>query len=138
MQIVSSYTLEISLRSVFELELQCVMQAAARDYIREQCLQLDRQARSRQEALRKLHSQWQSILDFRQLVVRVEGHCGASHNYWQYPSYFLNFVKFIRSFPFGKSYIQKTCLHTITFVPYTNHSEAPNLQADDLPSCHYS
>ncbi|XP_029904900.1 HAUS augmin-like complex subunit 5 [Myripristis murdjan] len=55
--------------SVFELELQCVMQVAARDYIREQCLQLDRQARSRQEALRKLHSQWQSILDFRQLVV---------------------------------------------------------------------
>uniref|UniRef100_A0A667X179 HAUS augmin-like complex, subunit 5 n=1 Tax=Myripristis murdjan TaxID=586833 RepID=A0A667X179_9TELE len=72
MQIVFSYTLGISLRSVFELELQCVMQVAARDYIREQCLQLDRQARSRQEALRKLHSQWQSILDFRQLVDRQE------------------------------------------------------------------
>ncbi|KAM7388231.1 hypothetical protein PAMP_024422 [Pampus punctatissimus] len=55
--------------SVLELELQCVMQAAARDYIRDRCIQLDQHARSRQEALRNLHSQWQSILDFRQLVV---------------------------------------------------------------------
>ncbi|XP_071777918.2 HAUS augmin-like complex subunit 5 [Centroberyx gerrardi] len=54
--------------SVLEVELQCVMQAAARDHIREQCLQLDQHARSRQEALRNLRSQWQSILDFRQLV----------------------------------------------------------------------
>ena len=60
-------------RSVLELELQCVMQAAARDYIRDQCILLDQHARSRQEALRNLHNQWQSILDFRQLVVRVNG-----------------------------------------------------------------
>ncbi|XP_034053961.1 HAUS augmin-like complex subunit 5 [Gymnodraco acuticeps] len=55
--------------SALEVELQVVMQAAARDHIRERCIQLDQQARSRQEALRSLHSQWQSILDFRQLVV---------------------------------------------------------------------
>ncbi|KAF0042138.1 hypothetical protein F2P81_005670 [Scophthalmus maximus] len=55
--------------SVVELELQCVMQAAARDHIRNRCIQLDQHARSRQEALRNLRSQWQSILDFRQLVV---------------------------------------------------------------------
>ncbi|XP_053178110.1 HAUS augmin-like complex subunit 5 [Scomber japonicus] len=55
--------------SVLELELQCVMQAAARDYIQDQCILLDQHARSRQEALRNLHNQWQSILDFRQLVV---------------------------------------------------------------------
>ncbi|XP_040896412.1 HAUS augmin-like complex subunit 5 [Toxotes jaculatrix] len=55
--------------SVLELELQCVMQAAARDHIRDQCIQLDQRARSQQEALRNLCSQWQSILDFRQLVM---------------------------------------------------------------------
>ncbi|XP_033936001.1 HAUS augmin-like complex subunit 5 isoform X2 [Pseudochaenichthys georgianus] len=55
--------------SALEVELQVVMRAAARDHIRERCIQLDQQARSRQEALRSLHSQWQSILDFRQLVV---------------------------------------------------------------------
>ncbi|XP_034439923.1 HAUS augmin-like complex subunit 5 [Hippoglossus hippoglossus] len=55
--------------SVVELELQGVMQAAARDHIRDRCIQLDQHARSRQEALRNLRSQWQSILDFRQLVV---------------------------------------------------------------------
>ncbi|KAF3834726.1 hypothetical protein F7725_027284 [Dissostichus mawsoni] len=55
--------------SALEVELQVVMQAAARDHIRERCIQLDQQARSRQEALQSLHSQWQSILDFRQLVV---------------------------------------------------------------------
>lgn len=54
--------------SALEVELQCVMQAAARDHIRERCIQLDQHARSRQEALRNLRSQWQSILDFRQLV----------------------------------------------------------------------
>ena len=47
------------------------MQAAARDYIRDRCIQLDQHARSRQEALRSLRSQWQSILDFRKLVVRT-------------------------------------------------------------------
>ncbi|XP_029356196.1 HAUS augmin-like complex subunit 5 isoform X2 [Echeneis naucrates] len=55
--------------SALELELQCVMQATARDHIRHQCIQLDQHARSRQEVLRNLRSQWQSILNFRQLVV---------------------------------------------------------------------
>ncbi|XP_069555162.1 HAUS augmin-like complex subunit 5 isoform X1 [Brachyistius frenatus] len=55
--------------SALELELQCVMQAAARDHIRDRCIQLEQHARSRQEALRNLRSQWQSILDFRQLVM---------------------------------------------------------------------
>ncbi|XP_044056680.1 HAUS augmin-like complex subunit 5 [Siniperca chuatsi] len=55
--------------SALEVELQCVMQTAARDHIRDRCIQLDQHARSRQEALRNLRSQWQSILDFRQLVV---------------------------------------------------------------------
>ncbi|XP_042338730.1 HAUS augmin-like complex subunit 5 [Plectropomus leopardus] len=60
--------------SALELELQCVMQAAARDHIRDRCIQLDQHARSRQEALRNLRSQWQSILDFRQLVVLRQEH----------------------------------------------------------------
>lgn len=55
--------------SALEVELQCVMQAAARDYIRDRCIQLDQHAQSRQEALRSLRRQWQSILDFRQLVL---------------------------------------------------------------------
>ncbi|XP_065812075.1 HAUS augmin-like complex subunit 5 [Labrus bergylta] len=55
--------------SALKVELQCVMQAAARDHIREQCIQLDHHARSRQEVLKNLRCQWQSILDFRQLVV---------------------------------------------------------------------
>ncbi|KAK5623880.1 hypothetical protein CRENBAI_001493 [Crenichthys baileyi] len=54
--------------SALEVELQCVMQAAARDQIRDRCIQLDQHARNRQEALRSLRSQWQSILDFRELV----------------------------------------------------------------------
>ncbi|XP_008406140.1 HAUS augmin-like complex subunit 5 [Poecilia reticulata] len=54
--------------STLEVELQCVMQAAARDHIRERCIQLDQHARNRQEALRSLRSQWQNILDFRNLV----------------------------------------------------------------------
>ncbi|XP_012733389.2 HAUS augmin-like complex subunit 5 [Fundulus heteroclitus] len=54
--------------SALEVELQCVMQAAARDHIRDCCIQLDQHARNRQEALRNLRSQWQSILDFRDLV----------------------------------------------------------------------
>ncbi|XP_041861816.1 HAUS augmin-like complex subunit 5 isoform X2 [Melanotaenia boesemani] len=55
--------------STLEMELQHVMQTAARDYIRDRCIQLDQHAKSRQEALRNLRSQWQSILDFRDLVV---------------------------------------------------------------------
>ncbi|KAM4738932.1 HAUS augmin-like complex subunit 5 [Anableps anableps] len=54
--------------STLEMELQCVMQAAARDHLRDRCIQLDQRARNRQEALRNLHSQWTSILDFRELV----------------------------------------------------------------------
>ncbi|XP_034561428.1 HAUS augmin-like complex subunit 5 [Notolabrus celidotus] len=54
--------------SALKVELQCVMQAAVRDHIRDRCIQLDQHARSRQEALQNLRSQWQSILDFRQLV----------------------------------------------------------------------
>ncbi|XP_041647552.1 HAUS augmin-like complex subunit 5 [Cheilinus undulatus] len=55
--------------SALKVELQCVMQTTARDHIRDQCIQLDQHARSRQEALKNLRSQWQSILDFRHLVV---------------------------------------------------------------------
>ncbi|CAL9696213.1 unnamed protein product [Knipowitschia caucasica] len=54
--------------SAFEVELQCVIQAATRDFIRDRCIQLDQQARSKQEVLQNLHSQWQSILNFRRLV----------------------------------------------------------------------
>lgn len=54
--------------SALEVELQCVMKAATRDYIRDRCIQLNQQARSRQELLQNLHSQWQSILDFRKWV----------------------------------------------------------------------
>lgn len=57
-------------RSVFELEMQCVMQAAVRDGVRNQCVKMEQHARDRQEALRNLRSQWQSITDFRRLVVR--------------------------------------------------------------------
>ncbi|XP_035508695.1 HAUS augmin-like complex subunit 5 [Morone saxatilis] len=65
---------DTSALSALEVELQCVMQAAARDHIRDRCIQLDHHARSRQEALRNLRSQWQSILDFRQLVVLRQEH----------------------------------------------------------------
>ncbi|TNN89277.1 HAUS augmin-like complex subunit 5 [Liparis tanakae] len=60
--------------SALEVELQCVMQAAARNQIRDRCHQLDQHARSRQDVLRNLHSQWQSILDFRQQVVLRQEH----------------------------------------------------------------
>lgn len=53
------------------VELQCVMKAAARDYIREWCIQVDKRVRSRQEALRNLQNQQQRILAFRELVVRA-------------------------------------------------------------------
>eukprot|EP00063_Salmo_salar_P050056 XP_014024891.1 PREDICTED: HAUS augmin-like complex subunit 5 isoform X1 [Salmo salar] len=60
-------------QSVFELEMQCVMQAAVRDGVRNQCVKMEQHARDRQEALRNLRSQWQSITDFRRLVdVRQE------------------------------------------------------------------
>lgn len=54
--------------SALEMELQCVLQAATRDFIRDRCIQLDQQAKSKQDMLRNLHSQWQSILNFRKLV----------------------------------------------------------------------
>ncbi|KAI5610469.1 HAUS augmin-like complex subunit 5 [Silurus asotus] len=55
-------------QSVFELELQVVRQAAVRDSVREQCTRLQQENREKREALRSLHTQWQSIMDFRQLV----------------------------------------------------------------------
>ncbi|GAA6076016.1 HAUS augmin-like complex subunit 5 [Tachysurus ichikawai] len=60
-------------RNVLELQLQVVRQAAVRDSMREQCAQLQLENREKREALRSLHTQWQSIMDFRQLVdVRQE------------------------------------------------------------------
>uniref|UniRef100_A0A8C2IWA4 HAUS augmin-like complex, subunit 5 n=1 Tax=Cyprinus carpio TaxID=7962 RepID=A0A8C2IWA4_CYPCA len=55
---------------VFELEMEGVKQAAVRDHIREQCAQLQLQAREGQDAIRTLQTQWQSVMDFRQLVDR--------------------------------------------------------------------
>ncbi|KAF5891969.1 HAUS augmin-like complex subunit 5, partial [Clarias magur] len=55
-------------RSVFELEMRAVRQTAVRDSVREQCSQLQQENREKREALRSLHTQWQSIMDFRQLV----------------------------------------------------------------------
>ncbi|XP_068175143.1 HAUS augmin-like complex subunit 5 isoform X2 [Antennarius striatus] len=60
--------------SALEVELQCVMNAAVRDFIRDWCIRLDQHARSRQETLKNLHSQWQRILDFRQLVILRQEH----------------------------------------------------------------
>uniref|UniRef100_A0A673MSE3 HAUS augmin-like complex subunit 5 n=1 Tax=Sinocyclocheilus rhinocerous TaxID=307959 RepID=A0A673MSE3_9TELE len=55
-------------RCVFELEMEGVKQAAVRDSIREQCAQLQLQAREGLDAIRTLQTQWQSVMDFRQLV----------------------------------------------------------------------
>ncbi|XP_062854862.1 HAUS augmin-like complex subunit 5 [Trichomycterus rosablanca] len=55
-------------RSVFELEVRAVRRAAVRDGVRDRCARLQQQNRERREALRSLQSQWQSIMDFRQLV----------------------------------------------------------------------
>uniref|UniRef100_A0A671QXN0 HAUS augmin-like complex subunit 5 n=1 Tax=Sinocyclocheilus anshuiensis TaxID=1608454 RepID=A0A671QXN0_9TELE len=57
-------------RCVFELEMEGVKQAAVRDSIREQCAQLQLQAREGLDAIRTLQTQWQSVMDFRQLVDR--------------------------------------------------------------------
>ncbi|XP_051509916.1 HAUS augmin-like complex subunit 5 isoform X2 [Myxocyprinus asiaticus] len=57
-------------RCVFELEMEGVKQAGVRDSIREQCTQLQLRAREGQEAIRTLQTQWQSVMDFRQLVDR--------------------------------------------------------------------
>lgn len=56
-------------RSVFELEMEAVKQVAVRDNIREQFTQLQLRARQGQEAIRTLQTQWQSVMDFRQLLV---------------------------------------------------------------------
>ncbi|XP_053715627.1 HAUS augmin-like complex subunit 5 isoform X1 [Synchiropus splendidus] len=56
-------------QSSLDLELQCVMQTAARDYIRDWCVQLDQQARSRQETLKSLKKEEKNILDFRKQVI---------------------------------------------------------------------
>uniref|UniRef100_A0A8C8GK19 HAUS augmin-like complex subunit 5 n=1 Tax=Oncorhynchus tshawytscha TaxID=74940 RepID=A0A8C8GK19_ONCTS len=53
--------------SVFKLEMQCVIQAAVRNGLRDQCVQMEQHASDRQEDLRNLRSQWQNIVDFRQL-----------------------------------------------------------------------
>ncbi|XP_036410376.1 HAUS augmin-like complex subunit 5 [Megalops cyprinoides] len=68
----SEAQIETLARSVFELELQCVVKAAVRTSVQGQCVQLAQQAKDRQEALRNLRSQWQSIMDFRQLVDRKQ------------------------------------------------------------------
>ncbi|XP_051759369.1 HAUS augmin-like complex subunit 5 isoform X2 [Ctenopharyngodon idella] len=57
-------------RCVFELEMEGVKQVAVRDSIREQCAQLQLQAREGQDSIRTLQTQWQSVMDFRQLVGR--------------------------------------------------------------------
>ncbi|XP_064204598.1 HAUS augmin-like complex subunit 5 [Anguilla rostrata] len=64
--------LEPLARAVFELELQCVVQAAQRDSVQEQCAQLGQLAQDRQEALRSLRSQWHSITAFRELVANKQ------------------------------------------------------------------
>ncbi|KAM9832160.1 HAUS augmin-like complex subunit 5 [Neosynchiropus ocellatus] len=56
-------------QSSLDLELQCVMQSAARDSIRDWCVQLEQQARSRQETVKSLKREEKNILDFRKLVV---------------------------------------------------------------------
>ncbi|XP_067268797.1 HAUS augmin-like complex subunit 5 [Pseudorasbora parva] len=57
-------------RCVFKLEMEGVKQVAVRDSIREQCAQLQLQAREGVDAIRTLQTQWQSVMDFRQLVDR--------------------------------------------------------------------
>ncbi|XP_056108347.1 HAUS augmin-like complex subunit 5 [Rhinichthys klamathensis goyatoka] len=57
-------------RCVFELEMEGVKQVAVRDSIREQCAHLQLQAREGLDSIRTLQTQWQSVMDFRQLVDR--------------------------------------------------------------------
>nr|XP_046156014.1 HAUS augmin-like complex subunit 5 isoform X1 [Oncorhynchus gorbuscha] len=52
--------------SVFKLEMQCVIQAAVRNGLRDQCVQMEQHASDRQEDLCSLRGQWQNIMDFRQ------------------------------------------------------------------------
>ncbi|KAM9797701.1 HAUS augmin-like complex subunit 5 [Syngnathus typhle] len=55
--------------SVLDLELECVMKAAARDHIKKWWIELDQHARSQQEAHSNLCIQWQNIVDVSKLVV---------------------------------------------------------------------
>lgn len=57
-------------RCVFELEMEGVKQLAVRDRTRELCTQLQLQAREGLDTIRTLQTQWQSVMDFRQLVDR--------------------------------------------------------------------
>lgn len=57
-------------RCVFELEMTAVKQSSVRDSIRDQCVQLQQQARQAQDAIRALQTHWQTVMDFRQLVNR--------------------------------------------------------------------
>ncbi|KAK7135975.1 hypothetical protein R3I94_014591 [Phoxinus phoxinus] len=57
-------------RCVFELEMEAVKQVAVRDSIREQCAQLQLKAREGLDSIRTLQTQWQSVMDFRQIVDR--------------------------------------------------------------------
>ncbi|XP_056319721.1 HAUS augmin-like complex subunit 5 [Danio aesculapii] len=57
-------------RCVFELEMEAVKQSSIRDSIRDQCVQLQQQARQGQDAIRALQTHWQTVMDFRQLVNR--------------------------------------------------------------------
>lgn len=57
-------------RCVLELEMEAVKQVSVRDSIRDQCVQLQQQARQGQDAIRALQTHWQTVMDFRQLVNR--------------------------------------------------------------------
>ncbi|KAG1973664.1 HAUS augmin-like complex subunit [Pimephales promelas] len=57
-------------RCLFELEMEGVKLVSVRDSIREQCARLQLQAREGLDSIRTLQTQWQSVMDFRQLVDR--------------------------------------------------------------------
>ncbi|KAL1022453.1 hypothetical protein UPYG_G00027830 [Umbra pygmaea] len=60
-------------QSLFELETRCVMETAIRDCLWDQCVRMEQQAKEQHKGLRNLRRQWQSIMEFRQLVdVRQE------------------------------------------------------------------
>lgn len=79
-------------RSTLNAEIQCVMRAAARDYIREWCSLRERDARSRQTVLRNLQKQQQSILDFRQSMVSTTNAFSFLGYYYYVFSVHLNIV----------------------------------------------
>ncbi|TRY76111.1 hypothetical protein DNTS_010233 [Danionella cerebrum] len=57
-------------RCVFELEMEAAKQRAVRDNIREQCAQLQLHARHGQDAIGALQTEWQTVMELRQLVNR--------------------------------------------------------------------